>query len=166
MVMKSRRSAAALFVCVVVVWLAFDIATKAYFNSGSFHVGQLIAGPFCGVFEFLLVHNTGAAWGIFGNATFWLGVFSLVVCAGMLVLFSFLSKDISALEAIGIALAFSGGLGNALDRFMLGYVVDFINFVFIDFPVFNIADIGVTCGIVLFLIGFFLREQKEAVQHG
>ena len=54
----------------------------------------------------------------------------------------------------------AGGIGNALDRFTLGYVVDFIEPVFIDFPVFNVADIGVTCGFVLFLAGMLLSWHR------
>ena len=54
---------------------------------------------------------------------------------------------------LGGALIVAGGLGNALDRFTLGYVVDFIDTTFISFPTFNVADIGVTCGFVLFFAG-------------
>ena len=71
------------------------------------------------------------------------------------------------LFSLGAALVVAGGLGNAFDRFMLGYVVDFINLTFIDFPVFNIADIGVTCGFVLAAIAFLFfwktpEEQQKA----
>ncbi len=52
-------------------------------------------------------------------------------------------------------------MGNALDRFTLGYVVDFIEPVFIDFPVFNIADIGVTCGVVLVLVSMLVALRKD-----
>ena len=55
----------------------------------------------------------------------------------------------------------SGGLGNAIDRFSQLYVVDFIDFTFIDFPIFNVADIGVTCGFVLLVIGYLLVTRKE-----
>ncbi len=156
--LQSRRAAATLFACVACMWLALDMATKAYVNSGQFSVGQHIAGPFCGLFEFVLVHNTGAAWGMFNHATFGLGVFSLAMCVAIVLFFLFLNKNISAPETIGMALVFAGGIGNAIDRFAQGYVVDFIHFVFIDFPVFNIADIGVTCGMVLFLVSFILRD--------
>ncbi len=156
--MGGRRNAAALFACVALMWLVFDMATKAFFNSGSYQLGQFIAGPFFGLFEFILVHNTGAAWEIFGDSTFALGVFSALMCGVILVFFIVLSKRVSWPEVVGIALVFSGGLGNTIDRFSLGYVVDFINFSFMDFPVFNIADIGVTCGIVIFLGGYFIRE--------
>ncbi len=71
------------------------------------------------------------------------------------------------LEIVGVALVVAGGLGNALDRFTLGYVVDFIEPTFIDFPVFNVADIGVTCGFVIFLIGvvtLWRREDRAAAE--
>ena len=61
----------------------------------------------------------------------------------------------------------AGGIGNALDRFTLGYVVDFIETTFIDFPVFNVADIGVTCGFVLFVLGLLLSfKASEAPSEG
>lgn len=46
----------------------------------------------------------------------------------------------------------AGGIGNCIDRLTTGYVVDFIRFTFVDFPVFNVADICVTCGVILFLV--------------
>ena len=122
----------------------------------------MIAGPFLGLVRFHLVHNTGAAWGMFGDSTFLLGVMSLVVCVLITVYLFFLSQRPNAAQVVGVALVVAGGLGNAFDRFTLGYVVDFIEPVFIDFPVFNIADIGVTCGFVLFVIGLVLHERKLA----
>ena len=129
-----RKRNAAIFVPLAALWLVLDIATKAYFNG--FSVGQVVAGPFLGLVQFRLVHNTGAAWGMFDESTFALGVMSVLVVAG--------------------------GLGNALDRFTLGYVVDFIDTVFISFPTFNVADIGVTCGFVLFFAGMLWSMRKDA----
>ena len=154
-----RRRNAVIFAAVVIVCLILDQATKLYFNG--FALGEVIAGPFLGVFDFRLVHNFGAAWGIFSNATFALGVVSLVVCALLVVYLFVLAPDSSRLGTVGIALVFAGGIGNAIDRFTLGYVVDFIEPVFIDFPVFNIADIGVTCGFVIFFISLALEFADE-----
>ena len=70
-------------------------------------------------------------------------------------------NEVNACQTVGIALIVAGGIGNAIDRFMQGYVVDFIEFSFIDFPVFNVADIGVTCGFVLLFIGLFLSLKNE-----
>lgn len=71
------------------------------------------------------------------------------------------ARRISWPELIGLGLVIGGGIGNAIDRFVLGYVVDFIDLSFMDFPVFNIADIGVTCGLALFLIGWIVRERHH-----
>ena len=54
----------------------------------------------------------------------------------------------------------AGGIGNAIDRFAQGFVIDFIEFSFMDFPVFNVADIGVTCGFVILIIGFILSTRS------
>ena len=70
--------------------------------------------------------------------------------------------------ALGGALVVAGGIGNAIDRFIQGYVVDFIELSFMDFPVFNIADIGVTCGVALIFIAviFFWRGDDGASDEG
>lgn len=156
-----RKRNACLMACVAVVWLAADLATKGYVNSGAYAVGQDIAGPFLGLFKFTLVHNTGAAWGLFAGFPVLLGVFSLVICALLLVWLFVVNPTARAAEAFAVGLVFAGGLGNAYDRFFTGYVVDFINVTFMDFPVFNVADIGVTCGIILLVVSVALFDFKE-----
>lgn len=155
-----RRRNALVFGVVAVVWLIFDQATKAYFNA--FSPGEVIAGPFLGLFRFRLVHNTGAAWGMFSDSTFALGVVSLAVCVLLAVYLFVFSPRASLGQTVGLALVFSGGLGNAIDRFAQAYVVDFIDLAFMDFPVFNIADIGVTCGFVLFFAALLWEWRAES----
>lgn len=154
-----RRRNAKIFAAVVLAWLVLDQLSKAFFNG--FELGSVIAGPFAGIFELRLVHNIGAAWGIFGGATTALGAFSLLVCALLLLYLFVLEPASPRLATFGLALVFAGGVGNAIDRFALGYVVDFIEPVFIDFPVFNVADIGVTCGFAVFFISLLLDVRKE-----
>ena len=81
-----RKRNAAIFVPLAALWLVIDIATKAYFNG--FSVGQVVAGPFLGLVQFRLVHNTGAAWGMFDESTFALGVMSVFVCVALTVYLS------------------------------------------------------------------------------
>ena len=157
----SRRGRNALVLGTVgLAWLAFDLLTKSWF-SANYQAGDVVTGSILGLVRFHLVHNTGAAWGMFGDSTLALGVVSLVVCVILVVYLLAFCPRASLPETLGIALVVAGGLGNAIDRFTMGYVVDFIEPVFIDFPVFNIADIGVTCGFVLFLAGLLLRERRE-----
>jgi len=152
----------ALFVLIVPLWLIFDRLTKGYF-SNNYELGEIISDPIMGLFRFHLAHNTGAAWGIFSDSTFALAVVSTIVCVLVFGFFLFSSKTLSIAESIGLALILSGGIGNAIDRFTNGYVVDFIEFTFIDFPIFNIADMGVVCGFILLLLGLivsFTRNDK------
>ena len=154
-----RKRNALVFGGVAIVWLLLDRFTKEWAEAAG-DPGTLIAAGVPGVFDFTLVHNTGAAWGMFGGSTLALGVFAVVFCVFLLVLAHIRANRASAFEMLGYALVLAGGLGNAIDRFANGYVVDFICVRFIDFPVFNVADIGVTCGFV-FIIIFYLR----AVRH-
>ncbi|MEA5019670.1 MAG: signal peptidase II [Gordonibacter sp.] len=152
------------FLGVVLVWFCLDVLTKSAIN-GAYEQGTVITGPILGLVRLHLVYNTGAAWGMFGDSTQVLAVMSLVVCIVLTAYLFFLSPRPSLLETVGVALVVAGGLGNAVDRFTLGYVVDFIEPVFVDFPIFNVADIGVTCGFILFVLGMLLeyrRADKEA----
>lgn len=154
--------ALAVIVAVGSIWFAIDRATKLYFDQ--FVVGAEVGGPFLGLFDFTLVHNTGAAWGMFSDSTFALGINSLVISIVVVAAALFFARRSNWMLSLGAALVAAGGIGNAFDRFVYGYVVDFINLSFIDFPVFNVADIGVTCGCVLMIIAllFFWRESPKA----
>lgn len=149
--------AAVMLVVVAALWLVFDRLTKLYFDA--FELGEDIAGPFAGLFQFTLVHNTGGAWGVFSGSTFALGVFSLAISIVVAVIIVLFARRSTWMLTLGGALVVAGGIGNAIDRFMQGYVVDFIELSFMRFPVFNIADIGVTCGVVLIFVAvlFFWR---------
>lgn len=140
-------------------WIALDQAVKLSMNA---HVaGSVLSDSIAGLFSLHLVHNTGGAWSMFSGATAALGVFSVVMCAALAAFAVYERARISWPELIGLGLVIGGGIGNAIDRFALGYVVDFIDLAFIDFPVFNIADIGVTCGLTLFLIAWIVRESQH-----
>lgn len=154
-----KKTAVILFL-VTAVWFILDRLTKIYFDNGQFYLGQDITASILGIFHFTLVHNTGAAFGIFGNSTVVLGVISVVISIFLLalpfILMNYkgknkLSYTPTFMQLFSIGLVVAGGIGNAIDRFVTGYVVDFICFDFIDFPVFNIADIGVTCGVIILL---------------
>ena len=164
------KQTAVVLVSVAAVWLLFDRLTKIYFDSGQFSIGQKITDSFFGIFHFTLVHNTGAAFGIFGDFTFMLGIIAIVVSVLFFVIpFIYLVKfkdkkpkyNLTFFHNFAIAIICAGGLGNAYDRLITKYVIDFIDFDFIDFPVFNIADIGVTCGIVILIAAMLYNIYKE-----
>lgn len=90
------------------------------------------------------VHNDGAAWSSFSGAR-WLLVG--VTALGLGALFFFVTRAVRhPLGVWSLWLVIGGGVGNLIDRIQLGYVVDMLATEFVDFPVFNVADIFVTCG--------------------
>ena len=109
------------------------------------------------------VRNTGAAFGSFSNNTALLSVFTgIVILAGFVLLL--VGKIESKFCQVCAVLIISGGLGNLIDRVMLGYVIDYIEVQFMNFAVFNFADILVTCGSFM-LMGYIIydifREKKQ-----
>lgn len=140
-------------------WIVLDQAVKSCMNAHD--AGSVLSDSIAGLFRLHLVHNTGGAWSMFSGATAALGMFSIVMCAALATFAVHERARISWPELMGLGLVIGGGIGNAIDRFALGYVVDFIDLSFMDFPVFNIADIGVTCGLALFLIAWIVRERQH-----
>ncbi len=106
-----------------------------------------------GILSFTYVENKGAAFGIFSNSRFFLLVITVILIVVILYAF-FNSKEIfeSKFSKPLLMLILSGAIGNMIDRFFLGYVVDFIHATFINFPVFNVADMCVVCGSVLLMV--------------
>lgn len=137
-----------IFAVLLVVLIALDRATKACAES-SLSLGD--PGIDLGPLALTLVHNRGAAFGMGEGAGLVFAGFAFAVVAAICCWLWFF-KEHSALEVVAVSLIAAGGIGNMIDRLTTGYVVDFFRFTFVDFPVFNVADTCVTCGVVLFLI--------------
>jgi signal peptidase II len=98
----------------------------------------------------------------------WLFVVIFVLLTALLV-FEYFKKPMpfTKFERFCIAAVYGGGLGNMIDRVFLGYVVDMFQTEFINFPVFNVADIFITCGCILLMIHIaffnkqFWKEEKK-----
>ncbi len=102
------------------------------------------------VFSLRLVYNTGASFGIFHNHTAILTVFSIVAMVAIIVFYFLLPKtNKMRLMRLTLTIIVAGGIGNIIDRIAFGKVTDLFSFDLINFPVFNVADIGITCGAVL-----------------
>lgn len=97
------------------------------------------------------VENTGAAFGSFSGSTTLLSVVTLVaVAVGSYYVLS--GKLRFGFEYVCAVMIISGGFGNLIDRLCRGYVIDYIEPLFVNFAVFNFADILVTCGAVLLIV--------------
>ena len=111
-----------------------------------------------GVIDLIHVVITGVAFSMGEGAGSLFVIVALVVSC---VAFAFVcTQDIPMSLTASVACVVGGGLGNMVDRLARGSVTDFIATAFIDFPVFNVADIAVTCGIAISLIGYLMWEQS------
>lgn len=117
-----------------------------------------------GIFELKYLENRGAAFGILQNQKALLVIFTAIILVG--IVYIYLKKIPSekryfSLDAVTV-LFFAGAIGNLIDRILQDYVVDFFYFVFIDFPIFNVADIYVTIAAFLMIIlGFFYYKEED-----
>ena len=115
------------------------------------------------VFQLRYLENRGAAFGMMqGQQTFF--VISALIAVVVITYVYFKlpwEKRFHPLRAVVLFIA-SGAVGNLIDRLVLGYVVDFFYFELIDFPIFNVADIYVTCATVILalLILFYYKEDE------
>lgn len=153
-----KRRSLAIVAVLALLWVVLDQLSKHLAQSLLSSTGAS-ADIVPGLFHFQLAQNTGGAWSILSGATWLLALFSVVVCLAILAYVVMRGQYLNLAQIIGLGLVLGGGIGNLVDRLMQGSVTDFIAFSFIDFPVFNIADIGVTCGIVIFIIGLLVGSK-------
>ncbi len=112
---------------------------------------------------FTFVENRGAAFGILQGARWFFVVLTLVVLGGMAYVYPRMPKTKTyGWVRFALILIAAGAIGNFIDRLLKGYVVDFLMFLFIEFPVFNIADIFVVCGTLLLAVVmlFFIKDEQ------
>lgn len=122
-----------------------------------------------GFLDFTYVQNTGAAFSVLREHTWLLTLISaavvLVIC--WLVVKGFFTGVLGRVSAL---LIMAGGMGNLIDRAVFGFVTDMIRTLFMDFPVFNVADCCITIGVPLLAIYLLLHwkddEKKEEDPHG
>ena len=118
------------------------------------------------VFSLTYVENYGAAFGSFWEQRWFLvGVTGLLVLGGIVFIWMNRIRHPFALGCATMILA--GGAGNLLDRTFRGYVVDFFDFAFMDWYVFNVADIYVVLGVIwlMFLMLFVIKDEPAADPH-
>jgi len=119
-----------------------------------------------GIFSLTYVENQGAAFGLLQGARWFFIVITVVVMCGIIYYYRQLPKEKAYNKArFALILITSGALGNFIDRFRNGYVVDFFHARFIDFPVFNIADCYVVIGVFLaFILFVFVYKEDKPVK--
>lgn len=120
-----------------------------------------------GIAEIVCSQNTGAAFSILSGKTGMLSIFSALLL-GCIVYFAFCCMTLSPAGRIAVLCLIGGGLGNLTDRMLYGYVTDYIRLTFIEFPVFNFADVIITCSVGFLIILLFSDrlERCAGEEHG
>ena len=144
-------------VIILIVLIAADQLLKWWTVS---HLALGESAPLIpGVIQLTRLHNTGAAWSSFSGAR-WLLI--ALTAAGMCAIAWLLVKIVRhPLGQWSLAIILGGGIGNLIDRVRLGYVVDMLDTMFMDFPVFNVADVFVVCATVCALIYYLAFYSKS-----
>ncbi len=111
------------------------------------------------IFSLHYIHNEGAAFGMLsGHRWIFMVVTAAALIAMPIILYRY--RKLHVLFGISLSLFIGGAIGNMIDRVFLGYVVDFFEFTFINFAIFNVADVCVVCGAVIMMVYviFFDKE--------
>lgn len=103
-------------------------------------------------------HNSGAAFGMFQNGNLVFTILAFVVIGAILYYFPQVENDDWTLK-LAMGLQLGGAAGNLIDRLLAGRVTDFISVSV--FPVFNIADASITVGVLVLLLGVWIKERQE-----
>ena len=112
------------------------------------------------ILQLTYVQNTGAAFSIFSQHTWILTIVSLVVSVALAVM---LLKKVfpHPFAMLTLSLVLAGAVGNLIDRALFGYVIDMFQTLFMQFAVFNVADICVVCGGIGFCVYYLFFHGKE-----
>ena len=110
--------------------------------------------------NFTLVKNKGAAFNLFSNSTNILTITSIIASL-LLITIILKSPPRSFWNSIGLVYLLGGTIGNGIDRLCKGYVLDFLDLVPIDFPIFNVADVSINIAIICFIIDIIKNKDKS-----
>jgi signal peptidase II len=151
---------------IILVWIiSVDQWTKYSVQKGLplHHAVPVIKG----FFNLTHVRNPGGAFGIFGGEKGGVGSLLFVIVSlnaiGIILFFFFKTREDEGILSLAFSLVLSGAIGNLIDRFRYGEVIDFLDFQISSFhwPAFNIADSAITVGIGLILLDLFTRDHKK-----
>ena len=115
-----------------------------------------------GFMDLTFVENRGVAFGMFSGQRWFILLLTGVIAAGLIWFYKAMPKKKEYFPLrVSLVLVLSGAIGNIIDRLFRGYVVDFFEFTFFEWPVFNVADIYVVVGVILLalMILFVVKDE-------
>lgn len=157
----NKRGITIISIVLAVILISFDQFTK--WLAVTRLKGQEAFVLIEGVFELDYLENRGVAFGMFQNQRWPILIFGAFFMLIIIFIIFRLpeGKKYNILEILLVCIV-AGGIGNMIDRFFLGYVVDFFSFVLINYPIFNVADCYVVCATIgLFIMFLFVFKDEE-----
>ena len=136
---------------VIIIFLIMDIISKLIVSRVcTLNNSVSVINNF---FSITYTHNYGGALSLFSDSTILITVISIIVIIGIIIYLS-KKKINNKIESLGYAFLLGGAIGNLIDRIIYGYVIDFLDFNIFgyNFPIFNIADMGIVIGIFLIIV--------------
>ena len=152
--------------------MIYKIQTKLYFLTLSFFIvlidqfskylisynNKLFINKDFLLFKLDFVKNYGAAFNLFRGSRIFLSLISIIF--SLLLIYLILRKNtLNQFDLVSYSFILGGTIGNGIDRILKGFVIDFINLNFINFPVFNIADISINIGFIFLLYNIFKNNR-------
>ena len=141
------------YLIVISILCFLDQYSKVYI---SLNINKLINKDLL-IFTIEYIRNYGAAFNILSGSRLFLSLISIISTI-ILMYFIFIRED-KRINNYGLSFIVAGSIGNGIDRIIYGYVIDFIKIKFINFPVFNIADIAINIGILIMIINYFKNKR-------
>lgn len=150
------------YIVLVLILFTLDQLSKKYllYNVGFDNSAEFIPG----ILQFTVVQNTGGAFSTFSKFPYvfkLIGIINVFIFSYLLIATRFKFNNITK---IGCAFVLGGTLGNVTDRILRGAVTDFLDIQFIKFAVFNLADVFIDVGVVLILVGLYLRSKDKTIE--
>lgn len=145
----------------LVILIAIDQCSKLWVRTSLINQNPIIIIP--KILNLQYHENDGAVWGILSGRVSFLIVLTIFILGVIIYAYFKIPKDkkYGALKLLAVFII-AGALGNMIDRIYLGYVVDFIYFEIIDFPLFNVADSYLTVSsLLLFLLAMFYYKEED-----
>ena len=143
----------------MIALVVLDQLTKFWFTNLYNEQGSTVFID--GVLSFTYTVNTGSAFSFLSDKAWGQTFFKIITVLSLAVfvlLFLYSIRERFKVLTVSVVLIFAGTIGNFIDRLLYNGVTDFIKFDFINFPIFNFADILLTFGVVLFVVHFFFLD--------
>jgi len=135
--------------------LVYFMVTFLFFSYVNFHFSNLISAKVLGgwtfsnaLFNIVYARNTGAAFSILQNSTVLLIIISVIALLVMAYFVIKNNKNVLVRDIFFLSVLTSGIVGNLYERAVFGYVRDFFELTFVNFPIFNISDVFITVGVL------------------